>query len=377
MFGGFLAGAGARTFQLDFMSENLTFKVLYGHGPRRIRPVRVRNPQRFGETMLVLPPALRKRAIRKRYRKPMRAHTRPKYFRGRRLAGTDLYAAPDLGGLDALGMSDAPDEISIDSFALQPEGPPGEVGDVELQATLEAIVYVTDEPVTAQQIAQALELPAAKVTELLEKLAAEYGEAHHGVSIRNVAGGYKMATKPECHEGVRRFVRAQKPPLKLSMAALETLAMVAYKQPITSPEILEIRGVQGAGVLKTLLDKKLITTAGRKNVVGRPMMYKTTREFLIQFGLNSVSELPTLKEFEELKNLAFSEAEEIEKAEVGKPRYEKYAEQAAALDAYAESAAGDSDEIGDAAEPVADNASGGEEAGPEFVPDDSSEGPKE
>src|SRR5690606_37892661 len=118
------------------MSENFTLNGLYGQGPRRIRPVRVRNPRRFGETMLVLPPALRKRAIRKRYRKPMRAHTRPKYFRGRRLAGTDLYAAPDLGGLDALGLSDTSDEISIDSFALQPEGPPGEVGDVELQATL-------------------------------------------------------------------------------------------------------------------------------------------------------------------------------------------------------------------------------------------------
>lgn len=377
MFGGPFAGAGARTFQFDFMSENFILKVRYGQGLRRIRPVRVRNPQRFGETMLVLPPALRKRAIRKRYRKPMRAHTRPKFFRGRRLAGVDFYAAPGVSVPDALGLGDAPDEISIDTFALQPDGPPGEVGDVELQATLEAIVYVTDEPVTAQQIAQALELPAAKVTELLEKLAAEYGEANHGVSIRNVAGGYKMATKPECHEGVRRFVRAQKPPLKLSMAALETLAMVAYKQPITSPEILEIRGVQGAGVLKTLLDKKLITTAGRKNVVGRPMMYKTTREFLIQFGLNSVSELPTLKEFEELKNLAFSEAEEIEKAEVGKPRYEKYAEQAAALDAYAESAAGVPDEIGEAAEPVANDAVDGDEAGPELVPDVPSEEAKE
>ncbi|MCC6265060.1 MAG: SMC-Scp complex subunit ScpB [Bryobacterales bacterium] len=327
------------------MSETFTLQVLSGLGPRRTRPARVRNPRRFGETMLVLPPALRKRAIRKRDRKPMRPHTRPRYFRGRRLAGVDLFAGPERGDLDAIGAGDAGAEISIDAFALQAEGPAGNVGDVELRATLEAIVYVTDEPVTAQQIAQALELPTAKVTELLEKLAAEHGEAHHGVSIRNVAGGYKMATKPECHEGVRRFVRAQKPPLKLSMAALETLAMVAYKQPITSPEILEIRGVQGAGVLKTLLDKKLITTAGRKNVVGRPMMYKTTREFLIQFGLNSVSELPTLKEFEELKNLAFSEAEEIEKAEVGQPRYAEYAEHAAALDAYAESASGESGEI--------------------------------
>ena len=158
--------------------------------------------------MLVIPPALRKRAIRKRNRKPMRPHARPRFFRGRRLAGVDLYAAPERRELDAISAGDVPEEISIDSFALQAEGPAGDVGDLELQATLEAIVYVTDEPVTAQQIAQALELPTAKVAELLEKLAAEYGEAHHGVSIRNVAGGYKMATKPECHEGVRRFVRA-------------------------------------------------------------------------------------------------------------------------------------------------------------------------
>lgn len=327
----------------------MTFHVLPAPGVRRPKPVRVRNPKRFGETALVLPPALRKRAIRRRERKEMRPHVQPRYFRGRRLVGVDLFAAvSSMEGLS--GTPGAPEEISIESFALQPEGPPGEVGDAELRATLEAIVYVTDEPVTAQQIAQALELPVGKVSALLEQLAAEYAEPRHGVSIRAVAGGYKMATKPECHEGVRRFVRAQKPPLKLSMAALETLAVIAYKQPITSPEILEIRGVQGAGVLKTLLDKKLITTAGRKNVIGRPMMYKTTREFLIQFGLNSVAELPTLREFEELKNLALSEAEEIEKAEVGRPRYEKYAAEAAAVDAYAESAAG---QDADAAEPVA------------------------
>lgn len=269
----------------------------------------------------------------------MRLHARPHYFRGRRLAAVELFAstAYDALGLDA-GLA-AAGEISIDEFTLQSESAPGVFGDAELRATLEAIVYVTDEPVSAQQIAQALEQPVGKVAELLEKLATEYGEPHRGVSIRSVAGGYKMATKPECHEGVRRFVRAQKPPLKLSMAALETLAMVAYKQPITSPEILEIRGVQGAGVLKTLLDKKLITTAGRKNVIGRPMMYKTTREFLIQFGLNSLSELPTLREFEELKNLALSEAAEIERAEAGMPGDSSFAEHAAEIDAYAESAA--------------------------------------
>jgi segregation and condensation protein B len=124
-----------------------------------------------------------------------------------------------------------------------------------------------------------------------------------------VAGGYKMATKPEHHEAVRNFVKSLKPPLKLSLPALETLAVIAYKQPVTGPEIMEIRGVQGGGVLKTLLDRKLIAVAGRKNVIGKPMLYKTTKEFLIQFGLKDLSELPSLKEFEEIRRMAFSDSE--------------------------------------------------------------------
>src|SRR3954465_4500752 len=112
-----------------------------------------------------------------------------------------------------------------------------------------------------------------------------------------------MSTKPEIHESIRAFVKRLQPPLKLSLAALETLAVIAYKQPITAPEIMEIRGVQGAGVLKTLIDRKLIATAGRKQVVGKPILYKTTREFLVQFGLKDLNELPTLKEFQELGRL--------------------------------------------------------------------------
>ena len=119
-----------------------------------------------------------------------------------------------------------------------------------------------------------------------------------------------MATKPEHHESIRKFVKKLQAPLKLSMAALETLSVVAYKQPITAPEIMDIRGVQGAGVLKTLLDRKLVAAAGRKEVIGKPIMYKTTREFLIQFGLNSLGELPTLKEFEELGRFALDEGQE-------------------------------------------------------------------
>jgi segregation and condensation protein B len=118
-----------------------------------------------------------------------------------------------------------------------------------------------------------------------------------------------MATKPEHHEAVRAFVKSLKPPLKLSLPALETLAVIAYKQPVTAPEIMEIRGVQGAGVLKTLLDRKLIAAAGRKNVIGKPILYKTTKEFLIQFGLKDLSELPSLKEFEEIRRMAFADSE--------------------------------------------------------------------
>lgn len=179
-----------------------------------------------------------------------------------------------------------------------------------LKAVIEAAIYITDEPLSADQIAAAIEQPLDRVKEVLAQLVAEYSAPDRGLSVREIAGGYKMATKPEHHEAIRRFVRNLQPPLKLSLAALETLAVIAYKQPITAPEIMDIRGVQGAGVLKTLLDRKLIATAGRKNVVGKPIMYKTTREFLLQFGLASLAELPTLKEFEELGRLALSDSEE-------------------------------------------------------------------
>ncbi len=181
--------------------------------------------------------------------------------------------------------------------------------DAQLKAILEAIVYVTDEPLSAQQMAAALEQPLDKVKRLLDELVADYGKPDRGLTVREVAGGYKMATKPEHHEAVRAFVKKLTPPLKLSLAALETLAVVAYKQPVTAPEIMEIRGVQGAGVLKTLLDRKLISESGRKNVVGKPILYKTTKDFLVQFGLKDLSELPTLKEFEELGRMEIAEPE--------------------------------------------------------------------
>src|SRR5579885_1619801 len=196
----------------------------------------------------------------------------------------------------------------------------GELDWATLKAIIEAAIYVTDEPLTAEQIAAALEQPLERVREILNQLVSEYAAPERGLAVRELAGGYKMSTKPEHHEAIRRFVKRLQPPLKLSMAALETLAVIAYKQPITAPEIMEIRGVQGAGVLKTLLDRKLIAAAGRKNVLGKPMMYKTTREFLVQFGLSSLAELPTLKEFEELGRLAMNETAEAAEAVAEQPQ---------------------------------------------------------
>lgn len=182
-----------------------------------------------------------------------------------------------------------------------------DVPEEQLRAIVEAVIYVADEPLSADQIAAALKQPAARIGQILAGLTSEYNKADHGLTIREVAGGYKMATKPEHHEAIRAFVKNLKPPLKLSLAALETLALIAYKQPITAPEIMEVRGVQGAGVIKTLVDRKLIAGAGRKNVVGKPMLYRTTKEFLVQFGLKDLSELPTLKEFEELGRLSLGD----------------------------------------------------------------------
>jgi segregation and condensation protein B len=196
-----------------------------------------------------------------------------------------------------------------------PELLPMEFSGVELRAILEAVIYITDEPLEAKQIALALQQPLPRVEAALASLVEEFSRPERGLQIREIAGGFKMATKPEHHEAVRQFVKNLKPSFKLTPAALETLAVIAYKQPITAPEIMEIRGVQGAGVLKTLVERKLITTAGRKNVIGKPILYKTTRDFLVQFGLKSVNELPTLKEFEELRRLAFSEDEVVEESE--------------------------------------------------------------
>jgi segregation and condensation protein B len=211
--------------------------------------------------------------------------------------------------VDETPGAEEPEEIVAEQLLIVEDAAAPDMERARLRAIIEAVVYVTDEPLTLQQIAAALNHPIDKVQGILEELIADYNRPERGLSIREVAGGYKMTTRPEHHEAVRTFVRNLKPPLKLSLAALETLAVVAYKQPVTAPEIMEIRGVQGVGVLKTLLDRKLIAVAGRKNVVGKPILYKTTRDFLIQFGLSDLAELPTLKEFEELGRMALSDVE--------------------------------------------------------------------
>ena len=182
----------------------------------------------------------------------------------------------------------------------------------ERRALLEAILYVTEEPLTVDQLSSGLGWPKGAIEALIAELVADHQRPDRGVEVRGVAGGYKVSTKPEHHEAVRGFVKTLRPPLKLSLAALETLSVIAYKQPVTVPEIQEIRGVNAVGVIRTLLDRKLITTAGRKQVIGRPILYKTTREFLLQFGLNDLSELPSLKEFEELRRAALGEADATE-----------------------------------------------------------------
>jgi segregation and condensation protein B len=147
----------------------------------------------------------------------------------------------------------------------------------------------------------------AILRQLIDELIAAYAADDRGVEIREIAGGYRVATKPECHDAVRMFIKSLKPAMKLSLPALETLAVIAYKQPVTAPEVNEIRGVDSSGVFGSLLARKLITTAGRKPVIGRPILYKTTKEFLLRFGLKDVAELPSMEEFEKMAAIELDE----------------------------------------------------------------------
>ena len=181
----------------------------------------------------------------------------------------------------------------------------------EIQAALEAIIYAADEPASIDQISRALGVEKTEARAALDLLVASYSTEDRGIEVRKVAGGWKFYTKPQHHDVVRRFIKSLQPPIRLTMPALETLAVIAYKQPATVPESNEIRGVHVGGVIKTLLEKRLITTAGRKAVIGRPILYRTSKQFLMRFGLSDLEELPSLKEFEQLAQAALGSDEGV------------------------------------------------------------------
>ena len=165
----------------------------------------------------------------------------------------------------------------------------------ELKNILEALIFASPEPLTPKSIYKLLETePKEEVDAALDELRRDY-DRPGGLQMVEVAGGFRIVTRPELHEWVRRLFHHQST-LKLSVQALETLAVIAYKQPITAPEIADIRGVNTAGVLGTLIDRKLIKIVGRKPVVGRPFMYGTTREFLDRFGLKDLNDLPKIED---------------------------------------------------------------------------------
>jgi segregation and condensation protein B len=209
--------------------------------------------------------------------------------------------------------SDAGDEDALNAELLTPE--PNEIFEVAAAEVEAEVVAEAAPPVEAESPAEAekkLAREAAAATKareralrdhfrtLLDQLMRDYATEDRGLEVREVAGGYRLATKPEYHDAVRGFVKSLKPPLKLSLQALETLAVVAYKQPVTAPEISEVRGVDSGGVLGGLMARKLVTTAGRKQVIGRPILYKTTKDFLVRFGLKDINELPSIEEFEKM-----------------------------------------------------------------------------
>lgn len=226
---------------------------------------------------------------------------------------------------------------------------------MSLKAKIEAIIYAAESPVTLDQIVQLVKESVdgeatddaearSRTRVALEELVADYGTETHGIEIRQVAGGYRMSTKPEHHDVVRSFAKSLKPPIRLSLPALETLAVIAYKQPVTVPEICDIRGVDSSGVIATLLDRKLITTAGRKAVIGRPILYKTTKEFLLRFGLKDVSELPSMEEFEKLVAESFQSdllpLEQEGSSELSKPGESQSATEEVAQESHVGTSAG-------------------------------------
>lgn len=202
-------------------------------------------------------------------------------------------ASRELAALVAAEATDAEDQDSEgnETYAVQ--------NAAERKGIVEALIFVSEEPITAKTLADVLREERDVVQAALAELASEFNGRNGGLQLREVAGGWQFATRPEYHEHVRAYLKSR-PSAKLSIASLETLAVIAYKQPVTVPEILEIRGVQSPSSIKTLLDKKLIVAKGRKETVGRPMMYGTSKEFLLQFGLKDLTELPSMEDFQDL-----------------------------------------------------------------------------
>jgi len=214
----------------------------------------------------------------------------------------ELQALPESGYFD-----EAEDPVSAVEAALSRGGDAEAAAEAQATDTDESTAQKRQAKKTASRSPEDMVADRAvreRLRQLLAELIADYDSDGRGMEIRQIAGGYRMATKPEHHDVIRAFAKSLKPPIRLSLAALETLAVIAYKQPVTAPEIAEIRGVDSAGVLGTLLDRRLITTAGRKQVIGRPMQYRTSKDFLIRFGLNDVNELPSMEEFSQLASEA-------------------------------------------------------------------------
>jgi segregation and condensation protein B len=194
------------------------------------------------------------------------------------------------------------EEIAVEETAgeeAQATEPQPARSPAELVSVVEALIFVADEPISTKMLGDILAEPKGAITAAIEQLQADYVERGSGLQIREVAGGWQIATRTEYHDEIRQFLKTR-PSAKLSIASLETLAVIAYKQPVTVPEILDIRGVQSATSIKTLLDKRLIVAKGRKEAVGRPIQYGTSKEFLVQFGLKDLSELPSIEDFEDL-----------------------------------------------------------------------------
>ena len=192
------------------------------------------------------------------------------------------------------------EQSTVTDDAVEDDGPlSAPQSQSERAAIIEALIFVSDEPLSVKMIADVLKEDKQVISEAVAALAEEFNGRNSGLQLREVAGGWQFATKPEFHEHVRAFLKTR-PSAKLTIASLETLAVIAYRQPVTVPEILEIRGVQSPSAIKTLLDKKLIVAKGRKETVGRPMMYGTSKEFLLQFGLKDLSELPSVEDFHDL-----------------------------------------------------------------------------